>query len=83
MRNGYVEFTFSDLTADVRKSYEYQIIHRCALKPYPDHLPSARPPGRSDKFEIVSVEHAPESSLRCHVRQGFGGTRLTGRENVH
>jgi hypothetical protein len=72
-RNGYVEFSFTDLTADPRKSYEYQVIHRCALKPYPDH-PIPQAPTRPDStLEIVSVEHAPQSSLRCHVRKGFGG----------
>jgi hypothetical protein len=73
MRNGYVEFSFTDLTADAGKAYEYQIIHRCALKPYPDN-PLPRTPAHPDSsFEIVSIEHAPESSLRCHVRKGFGG----------
>jgi tetratricopeptide (TPR) repeat protein len=72
VRNGYVELSFTDLTAESGKAYEYRVLHRCALKPHPDGAPE-NPVQRGSAFEIVAVEHSPERSLRCNVRQGYGG----------
>ena len=71
-REGFLELSFVDLTAREQEKYEYLVIHRCALKPYPDSPPgppAEEPPG----FEIVGVERAPDRSLRCNVRRGYSG----------
>jgi hypothetical protein len=71
-RDGNVEFTLTDFTAAEGVAYEYQVLHRCALKPYPQRPPGAVP-RPSASIEIVAVEHSPEDQLRCNVHKGYGG----------